>query len=139
MNDPSTNRQGVLYIVAKHIGNLEDITLRAIRVLKEVHLIAAEDTRHTRILLNAYEILTPVISLHEHNEKERSAVILDKLASGSDVAYVSDAGTPCISDPGCHLVDLALENHYRVIPVPGPSALIASLSICGFSANRFVF
>ena len=126
-------------MVATPIGNLEDITLRAIRILKEVQLIAAEDTRHTRVLLDAYGIATPLISLHEHNEKERSAMMLSKLESGADIAYVSDAGTPCISDPGYHLVNLAQEHHIRVVPVPGPSAVIASLSVCGFPADRFVF
>ncbi len=132
-------QKGVLYIVATPIGNLEDITFRAIRVLKEVDLIAAEDTRHTRILLTAYDIHTPVTSLHEHNEKERSVVIVSKLEAGRNVAYVSDAGTPCISDPGYRLVDLAREQDIRVIPIPGPSAVITSLSVCGFPTDRFLF
>lgn len=126
-------------MVATPIGNLEDITLRALRVLKEVDLIAAEDTRHSRILLSAYNIKTPLISLHEHNEKERSALIVSRIEQGMSVAYISDAGTPCISDPGYHLVNFALANKIRVVPVPGPSALIAALSVCGFPADQFLF
>jgi len=126
-------------MVATPIGNLEDITLRALRVLKEVDLIAAEDTRHSRILLSAYDIKTPLISLHEHNEKERSALIVSRIQDGMSVAYISDAGTPCISDPGYLLANFALENKIRVIPVPGPSALIAGLSVCGFPADQFLF
>jgi len=126
-------------MVATPIGNLEDITLRALRILKEVDLIAAEDTRHSRILLSAYDIKTPLISLHEHNEKERSANIVSRIRDGQSVAYISDAGTPCISDPGYLLASAALKNQIRVIPVPGPSALIAALSVCGFSVDQFVF
>ncbi len=132
-------QQGILYIVATPIGNLEDITLRALRILKEVSLIAAEDTRRTRKLLNAYEISTPLISLHEHNEKEKSSVIIAKIKSGMSVAYVTDAGTPCISDPGYHLVKLAQTENISVIPVPGVSAIITALSASGFPADSFVF
>ncbi len=139
MNKSAGEKQGTLYMVATPIGNLEDITLRALRVLKEVDLIAAEDTRHSRILLSAYNIKTPLISLHEHNEKERSALIVSRIKGGMSVAYISDAGTPCISDPGYHLVSFALENKISVIPVPGPSALIAALSVCGFPADHFLF
>jgi 16S rRNA (cytidine1402-2'-O)-methyltransferase len=139
MNKSTGKIQGTLYIVATPIGNLEDITLRALRLLKEVDLIAAEDTRHSRILLNAYNIKTPLISLHEHNEKERSTLIVSRIQEGMCVAYISDAGTPCISDPGCHLVHFALENKISVVPVPGPSALIAALSVCGFPADQFLF
>ena len=131
--------KGVLYMVATPIGNLEDITLRALRVLREVDLIAAEDTRRSGILLSAYEIKTPLISLHEHNEKERSRVVLSRLQGGLSVAYVSDAGTPCVSDPGHHLVCIALENGIRVVPVPGASALPAALSVCGFDAEPLLF
>lgn len=126
-------------MVATPIGNLEDITLRALRVLKEVDLIAAEDTRHSRILLNAYNIKTPLISLHEHNEKERSELIVSRIKNGISIAYISDAGTPCVSDPGYHLVHIALENQISVIPIPGPSALITALSVCGFPADHFLF
>ncbi|PKN76571.1 MAG: 16S rRNA (cytidine(1402)-2'-O)-methyltransferase [Deltaproteobacteria bacterium HGW-Deltaproteobacteria-10] len=137
----STNdgNPGILYIVATPIGNLEDITLRALRILKDVNLIAAEDTRRTRKLLNAYEISTPLISLHEHNEKEKSSVVIAKIKSGQSVAYVTDAGTPCISDPGYHLVKMAQEEDIRVIPVPGVSAVITALSASGFPADNFLF
>lgn len=139
MNKSAGEKQGTLYMVATPIGNLEDITMRALRVLKEVDLIAAEDTRHSRILLSAYNIKTPLISLHEHNEKERSALIVSRIEQGMSVAYISDAGTPCISDPGYHLVNVALTNRISVVPVPGPSALIAALSVCGLPADQFLF
>ena len=136
----STNPQeGILYIVATPIGNLEDITFRAVRTLREVNLIAAEDTRRTRKLLNAYEISTPLISLHEHNEKEKSSLIISKIKSGMSVAYVTDAGTPCISDPGYYLVKLVHAENLRVIPVPGGSAVITALSASGFPADNFIF
>ncbi len=135
----NNGNSGILYIVATPIGNLEDITLRALRILKEVSLVAAEDTRRTRKLLNAYEISTPLISLHEHNEKEKSSVIIAKIMSGMSVAYVTDAGTPCISDPGYHLVKLAQAENVRVIPVPGVSAVITALSASGFPADNFLF
>jgi len=130
---------GILYIVATPIGNLEDITLRAIRTLKAVDLIAAEDTRRTRKLLNAYEIVTPLISLHEHNEKEKSSLIIAKIKSGLSVAYVTDAGTPCISDPGHYLVKLVQAESLRVIPVPGAAAVITALCASGFPADKFIF
>ncbi len=130
---------GILYIVATPIGNLEDITLRALRTLREVSLIAAEDTRHTRKLLNAYEISTPLISLHEHNEKEKSSVIIAKIKSGRSVAYVTDAGTPCISDPGYQLVKMAHTENIRVVPVPGVSAVVTALSVSGLPADNFLF
>ncbi len=131
--------RGVLYMVATPIGNLEDIALRALRVLKEVDLVAAEDTRRSKILLSAHGIKTPLRSLHEHNEKERSAEILSRLQNGKSVAYVSDAGTPCVSDPGRHLVRAARDNGIRVVPVPGACALPAALSVCGFQAEPFLF
>ena len=137
--DKKTGERGVLYIVATPIGNLEDITLRAIRMLKEVDLIAAEDTRHTRKLLNAYEITTSLISLHEHNEREKSALLIAKIKGGMNVAYVSDAGTPCVSDPGYQLVNFAQAENIRIIPIPGPSALITALSAAGFPADNFLF
>jgi 16S rRNA (cytidine1402-2'-O)-methyltransferase len=139
MSLTASHREGILYIVATPIGNLEDITLRAIRTLKEVNLIAAEDTRHTRKLLNAHEISTPLISLHEHNEKEKSSLIIAKIKSGMNVAYVTDAGTPCISDPGYYLVKLVQMENIRVIPVPGASAVITALSASGFPADKFIF
>lgn len=121
------------------IGNLEDITLRALRVLREVSIVAAEDTRHSRKLLTAHGIATPLISLHEHNEAARSAFLLGKLQSGQDAAYVSDAGTPTVSDPGARLVRAALEAGIRVIPVPGPTAVAAALSVSGLPADAFLF
>jgi 16S rRNA (cytidine1402-2'-O)-methyltransferase len=139
MNKDTPEKQGTLYIVATPIGNLEDITLRALSVLKNVDLIAAEDTRHSRILMMTYDIKTPLISLHEHNEQERSSLIVSKIKAGKSVAYVSDAGTPCISDPGYRLVNLAMDNKIRVVPIPGASAVVAALSVCGFPADQFVF
>ena len=139
MDSNTGKNQGTLYIVATPIGNLEDITLRAIRILKEVDLIAAEDTRHTRNLLDAYQIKTHLTSLHEHNEKEKSSSLIAGIKDGMSVAYVSDAGTPCISDPGRNLVDLAHIEKIRVIPIPGPCALIAGLSASGLSAENFLF
>jgi 16S rRNA (cytidine1402-2'-O)-methyltransferase len=130
---------GTLHVVATPIGNLEDITLRAIRVLREVKLIAAEDTRHTRVLLERYGIATPLTSLYDQNEAAKSAVILERLLQGDDVAYVSDAGTPGISDPGYVLVREALGRGIRVVPVPGASALIAALSVSGLPMDSFVF
>jgi 16S rRNA (cytidine1402-2'-O)-methyltransferase len=130
---------GTLYVVATPIGNLEDITLRAIRVLKEVSLIAAEDTRRTRILLSKYMITTPVTSLYDQNESKKSGQLLVRLQRGEDVAYVSDAGTPGISDPGYILVRNAIARGIRVAPVPGPSALIAALSVSGLPMDSFIF
>jgi 16S rRNA (cytidine1402-2'-O)-methyltransferase len=125
--------------VATPIGNLEDMTIRAIRVLKEVHLIAAEDTRRTRILLDKYQIATPMTSLYDRNESGKSAVLLAKLQAGEDVAYVSDAGTPGISDPGYVLVRDAISRGIKVTPVPGASALIAALSVSGLPMDSFIF
>jgi len=136
---PEGAAAGILYVVATPIGNLEDITLRALRVLKEVRLIAAEDTRHTRILLDRYGIDTPLTSLYDQNEAKKSALLMDRLQRGDDVAYVSDAGTPGISDPGYILVREALSRGIRVAPVPGASALIAALSVSGLPMESFVF
>jgi 16S rRNA (cytidine1402-2'-O)-methyltransferase len=130
---------GILYIVATPIGNLEDITLRALRVLKEVAVVAAEDTRHTQILLSHYDIHTPLTSYHEHNEKTKSQELVTRLARGQNVALVSDAGTPAISDPGFRLVVRAIRAGVRIIPVPGASALTAVLSVSGLPTDRFVF
>ena len=130
---------GTLYVVATPIGNLEDITLRAIRVLKEVRLIAAEDTRHTRILLERYQIPTPLTSLYDQNEAKKSGSLLARLQKGEDIAYVSDAGTPGISDPGFILVRKAIALGIPVAPVPGSSALIAALSVSGLPMDSFVF
>lgn len=128
-----------LYVVATPIGNLEDITLRAIRVLKEVDLIACEDTRQTRKLLARYEIHTPLVSYFEHNKRMRGEEILKTLKSGKNVALVSDAGTPGVSDPGFNLVRDAIQNDVQVIPLPGPSAAVAALSAAGLPTDQFHF
>lgn len=130
---------GTLYIVATPIGNLEDITFRAVRVLKEVDIIASEDTRQTRKLLDHYSIRKPQISYHEHNEKSRAEELLGELQSGKNIALVSDAGTPLIADPGYRLVDLAREAGVAVSPVPGPSAIVAALSASGLPSDSFLF
>ena len=130
---------GVLYIVATPIGNLEDITLRAIRVLKEVDLIAAEDTRHTRNLLNKYEIETPLTSYHDHNKEEKAPVLVAQMLEGKNVALVSDAGTPGISDPGYFLINLAVDQKISVVPIPGATAAITALSVSGLPTDKFVF
>ncbi|MGE5172864.1 MAG: 16S rRNA (cytidine(1402)-2'-O)-methyltransferase [Betaproteobacteria bacterium] len=130
---------GILYIVATPIGNLEDITLRAIRVLREVDLIAAEDTRHTRHLLDRYQIETPLTSYHDHNKEEKAPVLVARLLEGKNVALVSDAGTPGISDPGYFLINLAVDEKIPVVPIPGATAAIAALSISGLPTDSFVF
>ncbi|MBX7213012.1 MAG: 16S rRNA (cytidine(1402)-2'-O)-methyltransferase [Thermoflexales bacterium] len=129
---------GTLYLVATPIGNLEDITLRALRILREVSLIAAEDTRTTRILLDHHSITTPTTSYHEHNKGGREGALLQALERG-DVALVSDAGSPGISDPGFELVNAALAAGHTVSPVPGPSAVIAAVSASGLPTDQFVF
>ncbi len=130
---------GVLYVVATPIGNLEDVTLRALKVLREVDLIAAEDTRQARKLLQHYGIRKPVTSYHEHNEEARTRQLLSALRAGRSVALVSDAGTPVLSDPGYHLVRACAEAGLRVVPVPGPSAVTAALAVCGLPTDRFLF
>ncbi|MGV1099462.1 16S rRNA (cytidine(1402)-2'-O)-methyltransferase [Thiovibrio sp. JS02] len=132
-------RQGTLFVVATPIGNLEDITLRALRILKEVDLIAAEDTRHTRKLLSHFDIHTPLISYYKEKEATRAQEIMTELAAGKSVALVSDAGTPGISDPGSILVKSAHARGIDVVPVPGASALAAGLSICGFAGPGHIF
>ena len=129
----------MLYVVATPIGNLEDITLRALRVLREVDVIAAEDTRHTRKLLDRYEIHTPLTSYHEHNERTKAPALVRRLEAGESIALVSDAGTPTISDPGYHLIRAAVEKGVPVTPVPGVSAATAALSASGLATDRFVF
>ncbi len=128
---------GTLFVVATPIGNLEDITARALRILREASVIAAEDTRRTAHLLAHYGITTPTTSLHEHNEQGKSDVLLTRLAAGEDIALVSDAGTPTISDPGAIFIGRALEQGIRVEPIPGPNAAIAALSASGFQASNF--
>jgi 16S rRNA (cytidine1402-2'-O)-methyltransferase len=130
---------GILYVVATPIGNLEDVTLRALRVLREVSLIAAEDTRRTARLLQHYSISTPTTSLHQHNEHQRGPALLARLEAGESIALVSDAGTPVVSDPGTALVASAHAAGVRVEPIPGASAGIAALSASGISADEFSF
>ncbi len=130
---------GVLYIVATPIGNLDDITLRAIEVLRSVDLVAAEDTRHSQHLLAHLGISKKMLSLHEHNERERIQQILNYLGEGNQIALVSDAGTPLISDPGFPLVRAVVEAGYRVTPVPGVSSVITALSAAGLPTDKFIF
>jgi len=130
---------GTLFVVATPIGNLDDITARALRVLREVAVIAAEDTRRTGHLLARYAIPTPTTSFHTHNETKKSASLVARLERGDDVALVSDAGTPTISDPGQRLVRAALDAGYRVEPIPGPSAVMAALAVSGLPSETFTF
>ena len=130
---------GKLYIVATPIGNLEDITLRALKILKEVDLIAAEDTRQTLKLLNYYEINKPLISYHRHNEDVKSGILIEKLKNGENIALVSDAGTPGICDPGEEVIKKAIEENIEVIPVPGACAMINALICSGISTKEFEF
>ncbi|THG86848.1 16S rRNA (cytidine(1402)-2'-O)-methyltransferase [Pseudomonas sp. A-1] len=137
--DGDVNTPGTLYVVATPIGNLEDISARALRVLREVALIAAEDTRHSARLLQHFGINTPLAACHEHNEREQGSRLVQRLLAGDDLALISDAGTPLISDPGYHLVRNARAAGVRVVPVPGACALIAALSASGLASDRFVF
>jgi 16S rRNA (cytidine1402-2'-O)-methyltransferase len=140
MLPPSSNTtKGTLFIVSTPIGNMEDITLRALRVLKEVDLIAAEDTRRTGLLLRRFEIQTPLTSYFEGNELKKREFILSKLKEGKYIALVSDAGTPGISDPGFRLIQLAIESQIPIVPIPGPSAAITALSVSGLPTDAFFF
>ena len=130
---------GTLYIVATPIGNLEDITLRALRILKEVDLIAAEDTRQTLKLLNHFEISKPLISYHRHNEDVKSDILIEKLINGENIALVSDAGTPGICDPGEQVIKMAIEKGINVIPIPGACAMINALIASGIDTKEFCF
>ncbi len=130
---------GILYVVATPIGNLEDVTLRALRVLKEVDLIAAEDTRHTQKLLGHYDIRTPLTSYHEHNERTKARPLVERILQGQNIALVTDAGVPAISDPGYRIVVEAISAGIQVTPIPGPSALTAILSVSGLPTDRFIF
>jgi 16S rRNA (cytidine1402-2'-O)-methyltransferase len=130
---------GMLYVVATPIGNLEDITVRALRVLQEVDLIATEDTRRTRILLQHYQIDKPLTSLYDHNEVHKAPALIRRLQEGNSIALVSEAGTPLISDPGYRLVQLAIAQAIPVIPVPGPSAAVAAIAVAGLPTDRFAF
>ncbi len=131
--------EGVLYVVATPIGNLQDVSARALDILGRVARIAAEDTRHSRKLLTHYGIDTPLIAVHEHNEREVTETLLDMLRSGDDLALISDAGTPLISDPGFYLVRAVRQAGMRVVPMPGPCACVAALSASGLPTDRFVF
>jgi 16S rRNA (cytidine1402-2'-O)-methyltransferase len=131
--------EGILYICGTPIGNLGDITLRALKILKEVNLIAAEDTRHTKKLLNHYQINTKITSYYEYNKLKKAPYLVEILKSGQDIALVSDAGMPGISDPGYVLINLALKNNIKIIPVPGVSALITALVVSGLPTDKFVF
>ena len=131
--------QAAVYLVATPIGNLEDITLRALRTLRECDLIACEDTRHTRKLLNRYEVQKPLISCHEHNERERAQQIVERVLAGQAVAIVSDAGLPGISDPGYRVVQAAIAAGVRVIPIPGPSAVDTAIVASGLPTDSFLY
>ena len=137
--EQSSGRQACLYLVATPIGNLEDITLRALRILKEVDQIACEDTRHTQKLLSHYNIRKPLVSYHEHNELTRAPELVVAMEQGAQIALVSDAGVPLVSDPGYRLVTLCLRHRIAVVPIPGPSALLAALSASGLPNEEFLF
>ena len=139
MRSEASGSAGTLYVVATPIGNLEDITARALRILGEVDLVAAEDTRHSRKLLNHFGIRTPLISCHEHNEQQRQEELIGRLLVGASIALISDAGTPAIADPGYRLVRACHAAGVLVIPVPGPSAILAALSAAGEPTDRFIF
>lgn len=139
MNKTKCDKEGILYIIATPIGNLEDITLRAIRILKEVDYILCEDKRVTQKLLNHFEIRTKLISFHKYNEKIEAEKIISLLKSGNCIALVSDAGSPLISDPGSELISIAYKEEIKVVSIPGPSAVISALSICPIKFNQFTF
>jgi len=139
MQQQSSGRQACLYLVATPIGNLEDITLRALRILKEVDQIACEDTRHTQKLLSHYNIRKPLVSYHEHNELTRAPELVVAMEQSAQIALVSDAGVPLVSDPGYRLVTLCLRHRIPVVPIPGPSALLAALSASGLPNEEFLF
>ncbi|MGA8181670.1 MAG: 16S rRNA (cytidine(1402)-2'-O)-methyltransferase [Desulfobacterales bacterium] len=138
-NPKNASDAGTLYVVATPIGNMDDITVRALNVFGRVDLVAAEDTRHTGRLLKHHQIRCRLMSYHEHNEKERTPLLVERIKSGSSIALVSDAGTPTVSDPGYILLQKALENNIKVVPIPGPSALLAALSISGLPTDSFIF
>ena len=131
--------EGVLYICGTPIGNLDDVSFRLIQVLKQVDLIVCEDTRRTRKLLARYDISKPLLAFHEHVERQRTGTVLERLSQGKSVALVSDAGMPLISDPGAYLVTQARESGFKVVVVPGPSAVTAALALVGFPSSRFIF
>lgn len=139
MPDPNLPNPGALYILATPIGNLEDLSDRTKRILAEVDLVAAEDTRRTQTLLSHLAIHKPIESYHEHNERDKAEKLLRRLREGASIALVTDAGVPTISDPGAHLVARALAEGIPVSPIPGPSAILSALSVSGFNADRFIF
>lgn len=138
-SDTASAQLGTLYVVATPIGNIEDISARAIRTLKDADIICAEDTRHSQRLMQHYQINTPMMSLHEHNEMARIEQISDKLRQGQTIALISDAGTPLISDPGFKLVRELRKQGFRISPIPGPSAIITALSVAGLATDSFSF
>lgn len=133
------NDFGTLYVVATPLGNLQDMTYRGVQVLQSVDVIAAEDTRHSSLLLQHYQIKTPLISLHEHNEHKRTVILLERLKKGESIALISDAGTPLISDPGYVLAKEARQQGITIVPIPGPCAAIAALSASGLPTDKFIF
>ena len=139
MKESNLKEKGILYIVATPIGNLEDITLRALNILREVDLIAAEDTRQTLKLLNHFEITKPLISYHRHNEEVKSDILIEKIKKGENIALVSDAGTPGICDPGESVIKKAIEENIEVIPIPGACAMINALIASGIETKEFCF
>jgi 16S rRNA (cytidine1402-2'-O)-methyltransferase len=139
MPSPSHTDKGVLYVVASPLGNMDDITLRAIKILKKVKLVAAEDTRCTARLFSYHNIKTPLISCHEHNEDKRAENLIKKLEEGAEIALITDAGTPLISDPGYLLVNKAILNNIKVVPIPGASATTTALSASGLPTDSFLF
>jgi len=132
-------KTGELYIVSTPIGNLKDITYRAVEVLKKVDHVAAEDTRRAQKLFQEYDISTPKLSYYEHNEEKRSEELIDRMESGEDIALISDAGTPTVSDPGYRLMSKAIDRQIKIIPIPGPSSVLAALVGSGFPTDRFTF
>lgn len=139
MNSSLEENKPCLYVVATPIGNLADITYRAVQTLKDVDFILAEDTRHTAILLNHYEIKKPITSYHSHSSKSKAVKLLDRIEAGENAALVSDAGTPCISDPGVLIVKEALERGIKVVPIPGVNAMTTLLSVCGLSVSPMLY
>ncbi len=135
----SNNKTGILYIVSTPIGNLKDISIRALEVLRNVNLIACEDTRKSRILLKHWSIFTPAISLHRFSEVRKTQIVLDRLKKGENIALITDAGTPAVSDPGNRLVRAALDEEIRIVPIPGPSSIIAALSVSGTDCSSFTY
>lgn len=135
----SKQNQGMIYVVATPIGNLDDISQRALTTLAQVDLIAAEDTRHSKRLLDHFHINTAIISLHEHNEREIITKLLFRLENGENLALISDAGTPLVSDPGFHLIDAARKANIKIVPIPGACAAITALSAAGLPSDRFCF